>query len=286
MKEQGYETHLVVPYDKNEIIQGVYIHALPEYKSRFKRLILGNFIAFNLARNSGANICHFHDPELMFCGILLRLSGRKIIYDVHEDLPKQVLYKEWISSKAIKSIFSFLIKWFEAFSCLFFQGVIAATEDIAAKFSKRKTVIIHNYPVLSLFRKREVLIENANEFTLIYAGGLTRIRGIIEIIDAIGLLQGKCKLLLLGEFDNPDYKKECENSKGWKHTNYIGKVKPDEVSKYIAKADAGFAMLYPVKNYLTSLPVKAFEYMAMEKTYYNVRFSILEKTFLWMCIIC
>jgi len=265
LKEQGYEMHWVVPHGQNEIIQGVHIHALPEYKNRLKRLLAGNLRAFCMARRTHSSVCHFHDPELMYCGTLLWLCGRKVIYDVHEDLPKQVLYKEWIKSKSIKSIFSFLIQWFEAFSCLFFKGIIAATEDIAVKFPKRKTVVIRNYPVLGLINNSAISGERNKEFTMVYAGGLTRIRGIFEMIEAIGLQNGKCKLILMGEFDDNDYRAKCEKSSGWNYTNYVGKVKPDEVFQYIAKADAGFAMLYPVKNYLTSLPVKAFEYMAMGK---------------------
>ena len=265
LREQGYEMHLVVSHEKDEVIDGVHIHALPEYKSRIKRVLFGNLKAFFLALKTKSAICHFHDPELMYCGTLLRLSGRKVIYDVHEDLPKQILYKEWINSKVIKKIFSFIIKWFEAFSCLFFHGIVAATEDIASKFSKRKTIVIRNYPVLGLIHNKEEIKGRNNEFTMVYAGGLTRIRGIKEIIDAVGLQNGNCKLILLGEFDDENYKVICEKSQGWNYTDYIGKVKPDEVFSYIARADAGFAMLYPIKNYLTSLPVKAFEYMAMEK---------------------
>ena len=279
LKEQGFQLHLVAPYSKNETIQGIHIHAIPEYKSRWKRLFLGNLKAFNMARKTKAVICHFHDPELMYCGTLLRLIGLKVIYDVHEDLSKQVLYKEWIKSKIIKKIFSILIKWFETFSCLFFQGIVAATEDIAAKFPVRKTVLVRNYPVLDLFRKSETSLERPNEFTMVYAGGLTRIRGILEIIDAVGLHQGKCKLVLLGEFDDSEYRNVCEKSQGWKHTKYFGKVKPDEVFTYIDMADAGFAMLYPIKNYLTSLPVKAFEYMAMEKPIIMSDFPYWKKLF-------
>ena len=43
-----------------------------------------------------ARIFHFHDPELIPLGLLLRMLRHQVIYDVHEDLPRAILYKEWI----------------------------------------------------------------------------------------------------------------------------------------------------------------------------------------------
>jgi glycosyltransferase involved in cell wall biosynthesis len=48
---------------------------------------------------------------------------------------------------------------------------------------------------------------------------------------------------------------------GWKNVEYMGYRRLEEIYPYIKVADLGIALLYPLKNYLTSLPVKAFEYM-------------------------
>ena len=42
------------------------------------------------------DIYHFHDPGLLPASLLLRLFGKKVIYDVHEDVPRDILLKTWI----------------------------------------------------------------------------------------------------------------------------------------------------------------------------------------------
>jgi glycosyltransferase involved in cell wall biosynthesis len=53
----------------------------------------------------------------------------------------------------------------------------------------------------------------------------------------------------------------------------------DEVYGFIQQADVGIALLYPIKNYLTSLPVKAFEYMAAGKAFIMSDFPFWKQMF-------
>ncbi|RYG24734.1 MAG: hypothetical protein EOO01_43180, partial [Chitinophagaceae bacterium] len=36
---------------------------------------------------------HFHDPQFLFMGFLLKMAGKKVIYDVHEDYTEKIKIK-------------------------------------------------------------------------------------------------------------------------------------------------------------------------------------------------
>jgi glycosyltransferase involved in cell wall biosynthesis len=149
----------------------------------------------------------------------------------------------------------------ESFASLFFIKIVVVTKDIQKKFPASKTVLVRNFPRVDMIRNaKPALIEKKGK-VVIYAGNLSEVRGIKELIDAINFVDAE--LWLLGDWENVEYESLCKTSGGWHKTHYFGKRKLDEVYGYLKLADVGIALLYPIKNYLTSLPVKAFEYMAL-----------------------
>ena len=81
LKNAGFDVSFVVKHTENCIIDGVKIVALPISNSRFYRIFILSFIAFFKAFKTKSSVYHFHDPELMFIGILFRILGKKVIYD-------------------------------------------------------------------------------------------------------------------------------------------------------------------------------------------------------------
>ncbi|HQU32329.1 MAG: glycosyltransferase family 4 protein [Planctomycetia bacterium] len=260
----GYDVTLIAQHDKNETIESVKIIALPKHKGRFKRMLKLPLLVLIKAVKGKADVYHFHDPELIVVGLLLKFLGKKVIYDVHEDVPKQILNKTWVGSLFFRRVVAFFTHHAEQFGALFFDAIIAATPDIANKFNPSKTEIIRNLPILKIIDAdtNKNCIKQKEKPIVIYAGGLTKIRGIKEIIQAMEYIGDRAELWLLGDWETDEFKKECENLEGWKSTKYFGRVPLNVVYQYMKKADIGISMLYPIKNYLTSLPVKAFEYMA------------------------
>ena len=258
----GYDVTLIAQHNKEEVVDGIRIVSLPKPRNRFERMTKVVWRLFRLALKEKADVYHFHDPELIPVGLVLRLFGKKVIYDVHEDVPQQILTKDWIGNPIVRKIISLFFKEFENLSCVFFNGIVAATPDIAKKFPSQKIITLRNFPILELIDKTKPININKEKPIIIYAGGLTKIRGIKEIIQAMEFVGNRAELWLLGKWESEEFKKECESLKGWRYTKYLG-VKPlEEVYTYMKKANIGISILYPVKNYVTSLPVKAFEYMA------------------------
>lgn len=259
LAEAGYDVSYVVQSEVSEDDQGVHIVAIPKRKSRIKRIFLGPFSAFFTSLKTSASIFHLHDPELLPLAPLYRLLGKMVIFDSHEDVPRQIYSKTWLGPvwmrKAISGIYS-AVEWF---MLLFCSKIISVTPEITNRFPAKKKVLIRNYPILKL-----VASEKNPHDTLraVYAGGLSEIRGIREVIQAVNRLEGRIEFWLLGPWSSENYRLSCMQEDGWKYTTYHGNIRPEEVYSFYSQCDVGIALLFPEKNYLRSLPIKTFEYMA------------------------
>ena len=263
LAREGYEVYLIAPHDNEEEIDGVHIIPLPQKSGRLYRFIFKKRIALKKAKEVNAEIYHFHDPEMIFLGLKLKLLGKKVIYDVHEDVPAQILNKDWLGSLLFRKVISKLFNSFEKWACRYFDGVVTVTNDIVDKFyMNKRTTLLRNLPSIVIIDESKRLEVKREKFTMLYAGGLTEIRGIRELIQAANYLNGEVELLILGKWDDPEYKKECEGLEGWKYTNFLGFKPVKEVYSYMKSVDLGLCTLYPTLNHIKSSPVKAYEYMA------------------------
>jgi len=85
----GYETNFVVPGERCVVRDG----------GRFVCMILTAFRVHRLARAPAAQVHHIHDPELLPWALLLKASGASIFYETHEDLPRDIVSKDWIPAR-------------------------------------------------------------------------------------------------------------------------------------------------------------------------------------------
>jgi len=266
--KNGYEVTLLAQHKRNEKIEGVKIIGLPEPKNRFFRFLFLTKKVYEMALQQKADAYHFHDPDLLFWMWLLKKKAKaKVIYDVHEDYPELILTREWIP-KVFKRSLSIFFNWFEKLISKSFDFIVAATPYIASRFKKHNVVYIGaNFPDLEIFNsleKTNFQKAKSEPFTLIYAGGLEKIRGIKEIVEALSMVNPKykIKLKLFGKFSEKNFEEEVKKLKGWEKVEYFGWIPPKEVYKEMKKCDAGLVCLHPIKRYLNSLPLKMFEYMA------------------------
>lgn len=273
---EGYHIAALIKSDQNQVIDGIEQIALRPYNGRLSRFLLGNIEVFRKCLKIKPRLMHFHDPELIPSALLIRLTGIKVIYDLHEDLPRQLLAKKWIPF-FLRHPISWLVSLVEGLSVFFFNGIIGATEDISKRFHSSKAITLRNLPLLSYRKAKDA--NSSGAIRLIYAGGLTELRGIKECIMAMSLLKEEAELILIGSWESEAYKQECMASAGFEKCKYLGHLTMEEVYQEIANADIGLAMLYPLKNYLRSLPVKAFEYMLHAKPILMSDFPSWKETF-------
>lgn len=272
LARHGYDTWLLIRAEEKEKEEGpVKISPLPQFPSRKQRFLSAPGIVFHKVMDLNPDLIHFHDPELIPVALRLKKRGIKVIYDVHELVNSQIMDKSWIGNPALREIVRRIYSRYERKAVLHFDGIVLAEDGYLDYFRERypqhaeKTAVVRNYPVLSVIDSVPPAESSESRKILFYSGGLTRIRGIREVIRALGIMKDPPVLMIFGHWDEQEYKRQCMEEKGWQHTRDMGFVPPESVYARMKNAGAGIAMLYPLPNYLSSLPVKAFEYMAMGK---------------------
>ncbi len=231
---------------------------------RLRRMTYGPWRAFAAIRSMKPTIVHFHDPELMPLGILLKGLGYKIIYDVHEDVPRQILSKDWIA-RLIRYPVSFAVAMLERFVAHCCDAVVSATPKIAERFPPHKTTIVQNFPLPNELETTGTVpyIERPKSF--VYIGGIDLVRGACEIIQALELLDSVCSanLELVGTIHPAHLEERLRRFAGWKWVTYWGQVTRGRLPGIIGKARAGLVLFHPLANHIDAQPNKMFEYMSV-----------------------
>lgn len=257
--KKGYEVHLIVPCAQEIDESIVIVHGIKKSNSRLIRMTKTVFSAYQKAKQIKAELYHFHDPELVLIGLLLKLQGKKVIYDIHEDVPEQIKSKEWII-RPIRNFISSFYKLIEEFCAVRFDAVITATPYIHKRFQTIgcKAVNINNYPLLTELYSTEK--HKVNKQFCCYIGGINHIRGITEMVKAIG--KTNAKLLLVGNFDMEDCRKNVTVLPGWQRVEELGFKNRNEVKEVLSESFVGLVLFHPEPNHINAQPNKMFEYMS------------------------
>ena len=264
LAQAGYKVVLIAQYERNEVVDGVKIVALPKPRDRFARIFGLAWRAFRLALRQRADVYHFHDPELLPIGVLLKLFTRgKVIYDVHEDVPQQILTKHWIP-RLLRHPLAVVFNAVEKLLTQAMDAVVVATEGIAEKFTRLKPIVVHNYPDLGMLPNPSTRRGEGKEKVLVYVGGISKIRGAVEMIQALEHLNPAwdVRLELIGKFDPPELEGELQALLGYRRVRFLGWLPWELAWERAQAAFAGLVLFHPAPNHTNSFPNKLFEYMA------------------------
>lgn len=236
---------------------------------RLRRILVGWWRASVAIFRLRPAVIHFHDPELIPLGFLWRVCGVKVIYDVHEDVPRQALSKHYLSWP-VRYVVAGAMALLELICARFWTAIVAATPLIAktpvlaGRFPVQKTVVVHNFPILS-----EVAIPNPPPYAsrqpyVAYLGGIERVRGAVEMVRAFESLEDlpDARLDLAGWFSPLSLEGELRAMPGWRAVNFYGAVDRGGISHILSQARAGLVVLHPEPTHIESYPIKLFEYMA------------------------
>lgn len=261
LSRAGYDVHLIaVEHDVAIEATGVTDHQLTALP-RVRRLTLGSMRAIIRALQTRPRVVHMHDPELIWAVVPLRLMGKVVIYDAHEDLPLQVMLKDYLprSVRAMVAIFARILLRVAAHS----THVVAATEAIARRFPADRVTVVRNLPVL---RPEESSWEtvSARPPNIAYNGALTTERGARVLVEALGhpdFPEG-WGAILAGDVAPVSLLGDLQALPGWARVDYRGVVSPHAARDLLRECRLGVVLSQKNQSYLESLPTKMFEFFA------------------------
>jgi glycosyltransferase involved in cell wall biosynthesis len=257
-KIQNVSVNLILAGVQERTEFGVHIHSVSKFKgSRLKRMWFTVNQVFSKAIALDADIYHLHDPELLRIALKLKRRGKIVVYDAHEDLPRQIMGKSYLP---FKRVFALFFERYENYVVKRLDGVVTATPFIAARFKKvhDNSIDINNFPLvseISFSNNEPSVIENR----VCFIGGISPIRGISQLVDS--LENSSIRLSLAGEIES-EYFNELSVKNGWKNVDALGFINRSQAISLKQKCLAGIVTFLPYPNHINAQPNKIFEYMA------------------------
>jgi glycosyltransferase involved in cell wall biosynthesis len=230
---------------------------------RFGRALMGNIQMVRAVLRDRQESIHFHDPELLLGGIFLRLFRRKVIYDVHENVPKGLMSKRWVPT-FLRWPAAKIMSILEWFAGRVLSAIAPATPTIARRFPAKKTFLIQNFPIQSEMIQCTSSPYASRPLAFAYVGAVSEGRGIKESIRALEYLQDmpELRLEIAGGFSPDSFEDQLKNIPYWRHVNYHGFLTRSGLSSLLGKVRAGLVLIHPLPNYIDAQPNKMFEYMS------------------------
>jgi len=98
---------------------------------------------------------------------------------------------------------------------------------------------------------------------VIYIGSISPTRGVLELIEAMGLLAETlpARLAIGGEFEPAELEQEARQKPGWKRTDYAGWQNRQGLLDLLARARIGVVPFLSTGWHMDIQPIKLFEYM-------------------------
>lgn len=161
-----YEVYLIAPNVQDEIVEGVHILGVSLPKGRLKRMLNLDAV-YKKALEVDAAVYHFHDPELMRIGLRLKRRGKKVVFDSHEDVPQQLLTKEYLptwSKRPLSTIYAAIER-----RCLRqYDALVSVTPSIVERLENINpmTVMITNYPSVTEIADNQQISNGGGIFAL------------------------------------------------------------------------------------------------------------------------
>ena len=263
----GFQVTIIAPHTEDTIVDGVRIKAVPPIKNkgRIQRMTSTAWHVFREAWRENGDIYHFHDPELIPEALALRAFGKKVVYDIHENVPEDILLKQYLPLWS-RRLISWLVGGVESSASRRFSALVTVSPMIAERFmtANPRTVLVHNFPEPKELTAAAEHPWERREPMVAFPGGILPERGIRQMVHAMACFPESANARL--EIASTEFPKnlwdELTQHPGWHRVRYLGHLNRKQVVEMLGRASAGLVLYLPEGQNHCAMPHKLFEYMA------------------------
>lgn len=258
----GYDVVLIAAEGSPALPPGVRLRTVGAPRNRVDRMSRTVWRVYRAALEERADIYHFHDPELMGIGLLLRMHGARVIFDVHEDIPYDIADKVWIAPPLRPPVAAASAVVLRAMQGLY-SGVVTATPAIARRFRNEHTVVVRNYPSLEELPQGPSPSFADRPANVVYVGSITELRCAFEMVRAMASasIPAGTRLQLAGLFEDDPLERKVRALPGAQNVEFLGYCARSRVNALLTNARAGLLLFQPAANHDEAVPNKLFEYL-------------------------
>jgi glycosyltransferase involved in cell wall biosynthesis len=270
LAEVGVEVHVICLSEQDAsgkqeprlaVVKGVRLHRLPLKRKRgsllryvyeyFATGLLGGLTLTMMHLRRRLDVVHIHNmPDLLvLSAIVPRLSGAKVVLDVHDPMPE--LFMSWDRSASNKVLVS-LLRLQEKLSCALAHRVVSVNESMRDNLRSKgvadsKIFILNNFPDRALFplldsssnwpRSRDSLV-------LLYCGTITEHYDLGLAVKAMARLSAEVpvRLRIVGEGNKLNEVLDLASKLGVRGSvEPVGLVPIDKVRDEMRQADVGIS---------------------------------------------
>ncbi len=300
MIEAGYSIDIIclrLPGEKSrEVKKNLRIYRLP-YKHRRKGILeyifryllsftMMSAIVTILHQKRGYDLIQVNTmPDfLVFATWYPRLTGAKILLDLHEPTPE--LWKSKFEKRKMRFLIRFMER-IEQMAISYADQSITVNETIRQRFIERgadekKISIIRNVPS-ETFQKSGIAQLPEDQFKIITHGSIEKRYGHELILQALTLLKDRIPgihLYIVGDGeDAPQLRQKVSELSLSEDVTFTGWVPIETIPRLIAAADLGIVSILPTAFGELCQPNKLFEYVALQKPVVAPRLPAITESF-------
>jgi len=261
----GFDVILMAQAPGSDTINGVHVLSAPVSNSRIMRFLKLALVLREALRLKGA-VYHLHNPDTLPIALALKALRQRVIYDTHEDFSERLLIREWIPTPIRRPLAWFIAKA-EALIGRLADGCICTQPGVRKRLGGR-AVLIGNPPITqgafidAAYHAAET-VQRGAEVRLVYAGVISRPRGVDFMVDALAALNAEgieARLWLIGPAITEDLKLAMARP-GGAFVDYLGKLPQSQAFGFMIKADVGLVTILDIADHGRSSPNKLYEYL-------------------------